>query len=127
MLQGRQRLLEAHYRLAVGRARLGFVPGLAAIGQGLLPHLAPQGMLRQPFHLVVQSVPCQDLQRLNNMRVQHAPPLVQQTLIGHLMGEGVLEGVGALRKQARLIEKLRRLELGETAVERLVGRIGNGL
>jgi hypothetical protein len=36
------------------------------------------------------------------------------------MGEGVLEGIGMVRKEARLIEKLRRLELGETAVQEVL-------
>ena len=43
------------------------------------------------------------------------------------MGEGVLEGVGALGKQAGLVEKLRRLQLRQAAVQRLVGRVGDGL
>ena len=79
MLQGRQRLLIAHHGLTVGRARQGFVSRLAAINQGLLPHFAPQGMLCQPFHLIVQPIPRQSLQRLDDACVQHAPPLVQQT------------------------------------------------
>ena len=41
MRQGDERLLESRQRLAVGRARLGFVPRLEAVHQGLLPHLAP--------------------------------------------------------------------------------------
>ena len=68
MLQGHQCLFEAPYRLAVGRACLGFVPGLAAIHQRLLPRLAPQRMLRQPFHLVIPPVPRQGLKRLNDAR-----------------------------------------------------------
>jgi len=39
----------------------------------------------------------------------------------------VLEGIGALGKQAGLVEKLRCLELCQTAVQRLVGRVGDGL
>ena len=43
------------------------------------------------------------------------------------MGEGVLEGVGGLGKQAGLVEKLRRLEVRQATVQRFVGRVGDGL
>ena len=79
---------------------MAFVPGLPAVGQGLVPHLAPQGMVRQPLDLVVHAVPRQRLQGFDNTGVQRAPPLLQQTPIRDLMGEGVLEGVGGLREQA---------------------------
>ena len=93
----------------------GLCPRLAAIGQGLVPHLAPPGMLRQPFHLVVPPLARQCLQRRNDTGMQRAPPLVEQTPIGHLMREGVLEGIGALGKQAGLVEELGRLELRQAA------------
>ena len=60
--------------------------------------------MRQPFHLIVHPVPCQGLQRPDDARVQHPPPRVQQTPVGHLMGEGVREGVGALREQAGFVK-----------------------
>ena len=65
-----ERLLVERHRFAVGRTRLGFVPGLAAIGQGLVPHLTPQGMLRQPLHLVVPPVSHQGLKSLDDTGVQ---------------------------------------------------------
>ena len=43
------------------------------------------------------------------------------------MCEGVLEGIGALGKQTGLVEKLRPLELRETAVEPLVRGVSDGL
>ena len=43
------------------------------------------------------------------------------------MREGVLEGVGTLGKQAGLVEELRRLEVRQAAVQRLVGRVSDGL
>ena len=63
---GDEGLLIQRHRFAVGRTRLSFVSGLAAIGQSLVPHLAAQGMLRQPLHLVVPPVPHQGLQRLDD-------------------------------------------------------------
>ena len=70
----------------------------------------------QTLHVVVQPVPRQGFQRLDDACVQCAPPLVQQTTIRHLVGEGVLEGVGALGKQAGLVEELGRLQLRQAPV-----------
>src|SRR5262245_61321279 len=56
LLHGPQRLLEAHHRLPTGRARHRLVTRLAQVDDGLVPHLTPQGMVRQPFHLVGEPV-----------------------------------------------------------------------
>ena len=65
------------YPLPRGRPSApGLCPPPAGIRQGLVPHLAPQGMLRQPFHLVTSqpaAIPARRLQRLDNARVQRAP------------------------------------------------------
>ena len=52
MLQGQQRLFTARHRLAVGRVlgRLGTCE--PAVHHGFVPHLAPQGMVRQAFDLL---------------------------------------------------------------------------
>ena len=52
LLQGHQRLLEGGHRLAVGRARHRPGPRLPAVGHGLVPHLAPQGVVRQAIDLL---------------------------------------------------------------------------
>ena len=51
-----QRLLEAGHGLAVGRARHGLGAGLAEVGDGLVPHLAAQGVVGQPLDLLGQPV-----------------------------------------------------------------------
>ena len=43
------------------------------------------------------------------------------------MGEGVPEGVRALGKQARLVEELGRLQVGEATVYRVLRYLGDGL
>ena len=43
------------------------------------------------------------------------------------MGEGVLEGVGALGKQAGLVEELCRLQLRQAAIQGVFGQLGEGL
>ena len=55
MRENTERLLEIPHGLAVGRPRHGLLPGLPAVGQGLGPHLTPQGMVRQPFDLFCQA------------------------------------------------------------------------
>ena len=52
MREGTERLLEAPHGLAVGRPRHGLLPRLPAVHQGLVPHLAPQGMVGQAFDLL---------------------------------------------------------------------------
>ena len=56
MLQRHQRLLEAPDRFPVGRARGGLGTGLTKVREGLSPHLAPEGMVRQAFNLFIQAV-----------------------------------------------------------------------
>ena len=58
--------------------------------------------------------------------MQGAPPLLQQAAVGHLVGEGVLEGVRLLREEARLVEELRRLKVRQAPVQRLFGQLGDG-
>jgi hypothetical protein len=43
------------------------------------------------------------------------------------MSEGVLEGVFALGKEPRLVQKLGRLEVRQPAMQRVFGQLGNGL
>ena len=52
MGQGEQRLLEGEHRLPIGGAQEGFVAGLPAIGDGLVPALPAQGVLGQSFHVL---------------------------------------------------------------------------
>ena len=119
-VQRAQRLLEVGHRLAVRRVGEGIGPGLAAVGHGLVPHLTTQGMVRQSVDLLGQPVGIQLLQGRHNAGVQHPPPLLEETAVGHLVGEGVLEGVLPLGEQARLVEELGPLELRQTAVQRLL-------
>jgi hypothetical protein len=127
MREGTERLLEVPCGLAVRRPRQGLLPRLSAVCQGLVPYLAPQGMLRQAFHLIVQPVARQGLPRLDNARVQRAPPALHETLIGHLLREGVLEGVGGLGQAPRLVEELRRLKLGEAPMQPLLVQLCHSL
>jgi hypothetical protein len=81
----------------------------------------------QAFDLLGHSLPGECLQSRDDPGMQRAPPLLEQRLVGHLLGEGVLEGVLDVGEQARLIEELRRLEVSQTTIQRLVGQVRNGL
>jgi hypothetical protein len=48
--------------------------------------------------------------------MQGPAPLLQEAAIGDLVGEGVLGGILVLREEARLIQELGGLEVGETAM-----------
>ena len=54
--QGGQRLLKIRYGFAVRRADCHPGPGLPVVGHGLVPRLAPHGMVGQPFHLLGQTI-----------------------------------------------------------------------
>jgi hypothetical protein len=106
---------------------IGLGTGLPVVGQRLVPDFSPQGMVGEAFDLVRHLVSRQRLEGLHDPRMQNPPPLLKQTPIGHLVGQGMLEGVDPLGKQTGLIEKLRRLQVRETAMQLLLGQLGDGL
>ena len=125
--EGLEGLLEGGHRLAERGAVVGPGAGLLAVGHGLVPHLAPQGMVRQAFDLLGHPLGRERLEGLDQARVQHPPPLQQEAAVGHLVRQGMLEGVFRLGEQARLIQELGRLEVRQAAVQRLLGQVRNGL
>src|SRR5262245_49700054 len=84
-------------------------------------------MIRQALDLFCQSVPSERLRRLDDAGMQHPPPLLEQTAVGHLVRQGMLEGVLALRKEARLVEELSGLEVGKTTMQTHFRQLGDGL
>ena len=53
--------------------------------------------------------------------MEHPPPLVQQAAVGDLLRQGVLEGVGQLGEQTRLVQELGVLKMREAHMEGLFG------
>ena len=74
-------------------------------------------MVRQAFDLLGHPIRRQRLEGLDQACVQYPPPLQQQAVVGHLMRQGMLEGVFRLGEQAGLIQELRRLEVCQAAVQ----------
>ena len=127
MLQGRQGLFVTPHGFAGRRALHRLRPGLPAIPEGLVPHLPAHGMVGQAFNLVRQAVTSERFQGLHNACMQRLPPLLEQTPVCDLLGQGVLEGVGVLREETGLVQELGRLEVGQATVQGLLGQLGNGL
>lgn len=67
------------------------------------------------------------LQSLDNAGVQHPPPLLEKAAIGHFMPQSMLEGIGALGKELRLVEELGGLQVCQALLQRRFGQLGNGL
>jgi hypothetical protein len=63
-------------------------------------------MVGQAFDLLDHPLGRQRLEGLDQAPVQPSPPLQQEAAVGHLVRQGMLEGINTVRKQARLIEKL---------------------
>ena len=83
--------------------------------------------MRQAFDLLGHPLGRERLEGLDQARVQHPPPLQQEAAVGHLVRQGMLEGVFRLGEQAGLIQELRRLEVRQAAVQRRLGQLRNGL
>ena len=59
--------------------------------------------------------------------MQPPPPLPQEAVVGHLVGQGMLEGVVRLGEQAGLVEELGGLQVRQAAVQGGLGQLGDGL
>jgi hypothetical protein len=84
-------------------------------------------MVRQVFDLYDLLVPSTGFQGFDNASMQRTPPLVEEAAIGHLVRQGVFEGVDLLGHQARLVEQLGALEVHQALLQRRLGQLGNGL
>ena len=126
MREGTERLLKVHLGLAVGLTAPQPSPP-ADSTSGLVPHFAPQGMVCQALDLFGQAVRVEAFEKLDNAPMQHTPSLQKQTFVGHLLGEGVLEGVCGGWERPRLIEELGGLEVAEVRVEFCRSEVCHGL
>jgi len=77
MRESAKSLLEVPHGLVMGQPRYGLLPGLPAVRHGLVPYLAPQGMVCQAFDLLGHAVFGEYLKRLDQARMQHPPPLLE--------------------------------------------------
>ena len=82
--------------------------------------------MREPLDLFGHAV-CTDLfEHRHAPGVQRAAPFLEEAAIGHIVGEGVLEGVFKFREQARLVEKLGGPEVGHALPQLVIGLLRDG-
>jgi hypothetical protein len=63
----------------------------------------------------------------DDLGVESLAPFLEQGAVGDLMSERVLEGVLGIRKQTRLVQELRRLQMREPPLHRLLPRLRHGV
>ena len=59
--------------------------------------------------------------------MQHPPPLLEQTAVGHLVGEGMLKGVDLVGEEPGLVEQLCGLEVRQAALQCFLRQPGKPL
>ena len=69
----------------------------------------------QPFDVLGQPVGIEPLDGRHDLTMESAPPILEQTPVGHIVGEGMLEGVLKIGKEPRLIKELGGLKLGQAS------------
>src|SRR5438445_1081500 len=106
MPEGNQRLLEASDGLSVGRSPQCLGTTLSEVRDRQLPHLTPHGMVGQPLDVLGQPVRIAALDGADNAGVQLLAPFLEQSAVSDFMGERMLEGVLAIRKEAGRVQKL---------------------
>ena len=125
--KGRERLLETRPRFSVCRALDRLDARLPEVGCRFPPCLGPKRVMREPVDPFGHAVCTQLFEDHHTPGVQRAPPFLEEAAIGHLVGEGVLERVFELREEARLIEKLGGLEVGQAVPQLVFGRLRDGV
>src|SRR6266849_4730463 len=93
MREGSERLLEARYRFPVGGACGSLRSGLTEVGDGLVPDLAPEGMMSEAINLLSQPVGVLLFDRRHDPSVEDLSSVLEEARVGDLVGEGVLERV----------------------------------
>src|SRR5207237_4165928 len=89
MIDSRQRLFVPPHGFARRRALYGLRTGLSAIQEGLVPHLPVDGMVGKTLDLIRQAVTSERFQGLDDLRMQRPPPLLEETTVRYLVGQGV--------------------------------------
>ena len=108
MLEGAQGLLKGHARLPEARAPGRLCARLPAVPHRLLPEFASHSMVgEQVDHFLAHPVPRAGLEAIDQAGMQPPPLLLEEALIGHLVREGVLEGIDVLGDAPGLVEELR--------------------
>jgi hypothetical protein len=127
MPQGLQRLLVSVGGLTV--RRLGKRPraGLLPIPHRLLPQLPLGRVVRETLGVLAEPIRVDRLRGIDDPRMQGPPSFQEQAPVGDVVGQGVLEGVFEVRKEARLVQELSSLEVRESLAQAVFGYVRDGL
>ena len=116
-LEDAQRLFEPLHRVAVGGARGRLDAGATQVVHGFLPELSGERMMGEHVHLLGETLRIEPLDGGGDLGVKRAPPRLQQALVGHVLGECVLEHIFHARKEPGLVDELRRLQAAERLLQ----------
>jgi hypothetical protein len=83
-------------------------------------------MVGEPLRLLTQAIRVVPLDGGDDGGVELPATIVEESSVGDLMGQRVLERVFQIGKQAGLVEELGRLQVEEPATQLLLGELGNG-
>ena len=83
--------------------------------------------MSESIDVLGEAVGIERLDGLDDPGVEGAPPVLEQAAVRHLVGQGVLEGVLEVGKEASLVEKLAGLEGRETVPQDVLGNLRDRL
>ena len=105
-----QSALEMRDGLTDRGASDGLGGGFPQARDRLLPVLAFEGMVGEALDVFGTAIGVEMLDGVGDSRVQDPPPFLEETGIGDVVGERVLEGVFEIGEEARFVDELGRLE-----------------
>src|SRR5262249_36432503 len=98
-----QGVLELGGRLPERPSSDGFRAGPPAVAQRLAPPFRAQRMMGELLHLLLEAIAVETLDLADDSPVNGAPAVGEQTTVGHLLRERMLEGVFRIGKEAGLV------------------------
>src|SRR5262249_51753958 len=93
----------------------------------LFSQLAAERVMGEALDLLAKTGPVEGFDRVHEPRMEMPSPLLEQSLIGDLMRQRVLEGVLEVREEPRFVQELRPLQPGERLTSTLLWVLGDRL
>ncbi len=112
-----QRLLEPGPGVLKRPTSYRLQAGLSEVGYRSVSQSAALGVMGKPLDLLAQTIPVEHLDRVDDPRVQGAPPLLQQAAVGDLVRERMCKRVRENRQRPGLEQKLGGLEAVESTTK----------
>ena len=125
MVERVEGLFVSSHRLSVGSTLGPAHPHLPAIVQRFLPHLPADGVVREPFDMFGNTLGVHLLHGVHDRGMVCSPALLEEAPVGDLVSQRVLEDVLEVGKEARFVEELGALQVGQPAAQRVLGLLGD--